>query len=479
MSATQTAPDDGRRKHIFGFEFPDFSVLKDGRVQTIIFARNISKLGIATLSYGAMVYLAESGASQIQVSIVGSMGYLAALLFGAQGGAVVDSMTKRNALMFAYAAQAALCFIFPRFIGTSVIDLTILAFLVSTLATISGPALKATVAMVSTAAAMATVAAVLNLFGSFGTAIGQAFVAPILIKVSGIELVMYASGVILFCGAIWVRRVPPDTIPPSKSTREALRSNDWKPKALDVRGIASWILSNRAVSTIVLVGAVVASLGEAVGTLIPVYVREVLDADPSWSVYIFAPAGLGYLAGAVCAPWLIDKFGERRVGFIALTITSVGVMLYAFIDGVAPFLAPISPSRLFGLIGVELSDEMLAAGFLAIPANFGSTATSAAVQNFINRRMPLITQGGVFGMQRLLENALSLIVVLGLGAIATVFGSKVVFFIAPVTVFAVVVGLLWFSHRTTGQAEPTREVLDELWRGAGEEPPPIENIAGQ
>ena len=61
MTATAPAADESHRQHLFGFEFSDFSVLKDGRVQTIILARNVSKLGIATLSYGAMVYLAENG----------------------------------------------------------------------------------------------------------------------------------------------------------------------------------------------------------------------------------------------------------------------------------------------------------------------------------------------------------------------------------------------------------------------------------
>ncbi|HEY7033923.1 MAG TPA: MFS transporter [Thermomicrobiales bacterium] len=479
MSAAAATADESHHRHLFGFEFPDFSVLKDGRVQTIIFARNISKLGIATLSYGAMVYLADNGASQIQVSVVGAMGYLAALLFGSQGGAVVDSMSKRNALMAGYAGQAALCIIFPIFFGADVIDLTVLAFLVASLATITSPALKATVPLVATVAAMATVAAVLNLFGSFGTAIGQAFVAPVLIKVSGIDAVMYASGVILACAAVWVRRVPIDPTGTGKSTREALKGVDWKPKALDLRGIARWIIGRRAVATIILVGAVVYALGEAVGTLIPVYVRDVLDADPSWSIYIFAPAGLGYLAGAVSAPWLIHKYGERRVGSIALTITAVGVMLYGVIDLVAPFLAPISPCRLFELLGVDLSDKMLAAGFIAMPANYGSTATSAAVQNYINRRLPLITQGGVFGMERVIENALSLVAVLGLGAIATVLGSQVVFLVAPVAVFAVVVWLLRYSYRVAGQAEPTREVLEELWGREAGEAPATDSTPGQ
>jgi hypothetical protein len=168
---------------------------------------------------------------------------------------------------------------------------------------------------------------------------------------------------------------------------------------------------------------------------------------------------------------LIGKYGERRVGFLALIICSGGIMLFGAIDLVAPFLAPISPTQLFNLLpNVDLSEEMLAAGFIAMPANYGSTATGAAVQNYINRRLPLITQGGVFGMEKVIENILALVAVLGLGAIATAIGSQAVFLVAPVAVFAVVVWLLRYSFRRAGQQETTREALEEMWRGAGDEP---------
>jgi MFS family permease len=469
MADSTTIESTKIEKRIFGVKLPDFSVLKDRRVISLIVAKNFSKLGIATLSYGAMVYLASSGASQIQVSFVGAMGYLAALTFGTQGGAIVDSMTKRNAMILGYAAQAALCFAFPTFFGTSVLDLTALAFLVAALATITSPAIKATVAVIATPVAMAMVASMLSLFGSLGTAVGQAFVAPILIKISGIELVMYVSGLILGAGAIWVFLNPSDEVANGKSTRQVLTSIEWKPRVFDFGGILGWISSNRVVATIVMVGAIVFALAESLGTLIPVYMRDVLDADPALSIYVFAPAGLGYLAGAVASPGLIGKYGERRMGTIALLVCSVGLMLYGMIDLVAPILAPFSPTRLFELFGADLTDEMLAAGFIAIPANFGSTAAGASVQNYINRHLPLTRQGGVFGMQKVIENILALVAVLGLGAIATVIGSQAVFLIAPVAVVLVVVWLLRYSLRRVGESESTREAVEDLWNNAEDE----------
>lgn len=469
MSATSAAvPAESKKKHFLGFEFPDFSVLKDRRVQTIIYAKNVQKLGIATLSYGAAIFLAQQGASQFEISLVAASGYIAALLFGSQGGTVVDKTEKRTAMCGAYLAMAALCFVWPSVVGTSVFDLILLAFLVSVIATITGPAIKATVALVATPAAMATVAAVLGLFGSIGTAVGQAFVAPILLHISGINACMYGAGIILASGGIWSLKVPKES--GMESTAQAVKETDWKPRPLQLKAIARWVMSNQAITTIVLVGSIVVALGETVSSFIPIYVRDVLHADPSMSVYIFAPAGLGYLAGTISAPWLMKKYGQRRVGFASFLVTAVGVMMFGFVNALAPILAPISPTRLFNLLpNVDLSSAMLAAGFIAMPANFGSTATSAAVQNYINARVPLINQGGVFGMEEVVDNVLTIVAVISLGALATAVGTQIVFVIAPMATLGIVVWLIRYSVRTSGvEAPSSRAVVEELWEGPDE-----------
>jgi Na+/melibiose symporter-like transporter len=311
---------------------------------------------------------------------------------------------------------------------------------------------------------MATVASVLNLFGSFGTAIGQAFVAPILIMVSGIDAVMIGAGVILLSGALWSLRIPKEEA--RESPAQAVREVAWKPKALELRQIARWVMSSQAISTIVLIGAIVYALGETVSSLIPLYVKDVLDTSPEYSVYIFAPAGLGYLAGMLTAPWAIKKWGERRFGFGAFLVMAVGVMCFGFVNQLAPILAPISPTRIFELFGANLSNAMLAAGFIAIPANYGSTAVGAAVQVFINARVALVNQGGVFGMEKVVENMLTVVTMLTLGTVATLVGSQFVFVVAPMAVLAIIIWLIRYSFRATGlEAPTTRAVVKELREG--------------
>ena len=94
--------------------------MQDPAVRALIGSRLASVLGIATLTYGAMIYLAAIGAPQIVISLTGATRYLAALLFGIGGGALADAMSKRTAMVTAYILQAAACFIIPTVWGTGV-----------------------------------------------------------------------------------------------------------------------------------------------------------------------------------------------------------------------------------------------------------------------------------------------------------------------------------------------------------------------
>ena len=60
----------------------------------------------------------------------------------------------------------------------------------------------------------------------------------------------------------------------------------------------------------------------------PVYVRDVLEADPTATVYILAPGGIGFLVGTALGPWLMDRRGERALGVIALMLLSLGFILW-------------------------------------------------------------------------------------------------------------------------------------------------------
>ena len=60
----------------------------------------------------------------------------------------------------------------------------------------------------------------------------------------------------------------------------------------------------------ILLGAIVTALYEAFQTMMPLYVAEVLHADPANAIYIFAPAAIGFLLGAVGGPLVYCEMGR-------------------------------------------------------------------------------------------------------------------------------------------------------------------------
>lgn len=410
----------------------------------------------STLSYGIMVFLATAGASQFEISMANSAAYLAALLFGLQGGTLADTAPKRRILAIGFLIQALLCLMLPVVLGTEIAPLLVLIFLTSALTQVISPGLKSIVAIVSSPAEVATTGALVNVLGSIGSAIGSSFVAPVLIKYLGINAVLATAGILFLIGAIRIYKLPRKEKEESKSLRASFSQVDWKPRALSLGYNADWIMAHRPVASMLLVGILCAALFEGLNSLIPVYVREVLHEDPANSIYIFAPAGIGYLVGAIGGPRLIHHFGERRLATISLMFMIVGAFLLGAIDEVAPLFALFSPLRIFELFGVHFSDLVLAAGVIVIPANFGSTAAGQSVQVYINRHVPVVEQGGIFGLQQVQQNAFNLAAVFLLGIVATIVGPEYVFFVAPLLVGAAVILMVRYSFRHAGQARITR-----------------------
>lgn len=440
------------------------SVAQQTPVQIVAFSSFLSQMARQTIVYGIMVFLAAAGASQLEVSLANSATYLAAFLFGLQGGLVADSRPKRRVLVLGFSLQAAFCFVIPFVLGTGVGALLFVIFATSAIGQIVIPGLQSIVAIVSTPGELATTSALINIIGSVGSAAGSAFVAPVLIKTTGIQLVLIVAGVFYLLSAIRIHRLPTAEERARVAQTKSLRDLDWRPRALSLRYNAEWIMANRPIGSMLLVGGLSTALYQGINTLFPVYVRAVLHADPTNSIYIFAPAGIGYLIGAFSSPFFIRWFGERHIAIWSLVLMAIGMVLLGFIGMFATPLAVVSPLRVVNLFTDQpLADPVLAAGMAALPANLGATAATQAVQVYINRNVPIANQGGVFGLQQVQQNALNLISIFLLGLVATVTGPQYVFIAAPLVVGAVVMGLLGYAFReTTGERESVVETIDFL-----------------
>lgn len=454
------APDDAPPKGMMG----QLRMMNDPGIQELLIARVASKLGLATLSYGGMVYLARQGASEFQVVLLGSAGYIAALIFGLQGGVLADVMSKRTALALGLFLQAAACFLIPWIWGTSLVTLIVLVFLISAISQLTGPAMKSAVRLVTSAAKVASVAALISLAGSTGSALGSSVLAPLIIRESTITVLMWITGFFLLIAAVKAISLPKDPKQEHKRERRSFREMMISPTRM-----GRWAISHPAIGSMILVGALVVALFETLTSLLPVYVREVLNADPTLSIYIFAPAGIGFLIGTILGPLLIRLIGERMLAVVAMFFIAISAVMFGFIYEVAPMVAHFNPLGWFNRFdSINLSDLVLAAGVLAVPLNFGSTAAGAAVQAYINRNVPIEEQGSTFGIQEVTEQGLTVITLLSAGLVGTLTGTRVVFAIAPIIVIVVGTAMVRMAYRASGAVVPEHvDAARALLRGQG------------
>jgi MFS family permease len=190
----------------------------------------------------------------------------------------------------------------------------------------------------------------------------------------------------------------------------------------------------------------------------------VLHADPANAIYIFAPGAIGALIGQLTAPLFIRWPGERRLAGIALVIFSAAMILYGLITVVADTIAPWSPLRILSVVGIHLSNLILAAGMIAILVEFAQAGAATSVQTYVNRRVPLGVQGSTFGVQGVLTNGLGFTGTLAVGALATAFGTRAIFILVPPLLTLTLIWLIRASYRRSDEPVPTaRQALAELW----------------
>jgi MFS family permease len=211
------------------------SVLGQFPVQILATSRFFSRMGGEVMAYGIMVFLAAEGAGQFEISISKSAAFVAALLFGLQGGLLADSRPKRQILLVGFVLLGAVCFVTPFLLGTGTGDLLFAIFVSSAINQVVSPGFKSIVAIVSTPVELATTSALVNIVGSIGSSIGSTFIAPVLIKRSGIDAVLVVAGVLYLLSAIRIYRLPAaEAFGKHEAVRQP-RDLDWKPRPLSLR----------------------------------------------------------------------------------------------------------------------------------------------------------------------------------------------------------------------------------------------------
>jgi MFS family permease len=407
------------------------------------------------MAYGALIAVVRGGGSAFEAALVGVAALLPPALLGLYGGAVADALPKRVALAAIYNLQALLCFILPAMLGTDLVPILLLVFAVSALGQVSGPTESSVVPLVASTEELASAASLVSLVSNLGTAFGTALLAPILVRAFGEEVVFYVAGVLLLLAATRVFDL---------ATRQNRRPINWRRPDVRLRSTVEWLIHERAVATMMVVAVLGGTANIVLQTLAPRYVASVLEVDPSYAVYVFAPSAAGLLIAIAASPALIRRFGERSVALVGFATTTGTLVLLGLVSDLAEPVDFVNPLRLLTLVDIELSPALRTAGFLAAFLGFGLSLTTTSVQTYINRRVPLSFQGRAFALQSVLKNGTAVVPLLTLGAAASMFGVEAVLLFSPFVLLFIAVALVRLSVALGGQAPASRlDVLSTFW----------------
>ncbi len=438
-------------RFLWGF-LPAPAVAKHVSFQHLLASRFLSDMAQQALLFGVLVAITRHGASSFQVAVVGIAALIPPATLGLYGGMAADALPKRVALVGTYGFQAALCFLVPLVLGTSIFDVMLLILAVNALGQISGPAELSALPLVANDKELASATSLLGMASAVGMGLGAALIGPVIVRVFGVTVMLYVAGVLLLIAASRVFNVP------SVSHRPEVKYE--APRAA-IRTALSWLVRHPPVFTMIVVGVLSGTANTTIQTMGPRYVQSALGVDPAEAAYVFAPSTVGLLLALLVAPLAIRLCGERISAFVGLLLTATALFLLGMVGTVSGLVDPVNPLRVSSLVGLNLSEKLQTAGFLILPLAFGVSLTSAAIQTYINRRVPLPFQGRTFAMQSWLRNGTAILPLLGLGALATVFGIEKVLLITPIVLIGLGYGLLQYSVRIAGLAAPhEREALE-------------------
>jgi MFS family permease len=383
-------------------------------------------------------------------------------LLGLYAGEVADSLPKRAVIAGAYALAAACCFVIPTTFGTTMGPLVALVFLVSAFGQLASPAENSVVPLVASERQVASATSMLGLASSLGTGFGMAILAPLLLKLTSVRLVLYASGLLLVVAATRVLHI---------YTKRDVGTGVVRPNRRTYRDTFTWLFAHPSVATMVGVSVLVGVANVVMAALAPVYVRDVLDRDPADTVFVMGPAGVAATASLVIAPLLIQWRSERATAVLGLALVVIALVALGLVGkDIAAMIDPINPIRLGELIGLEVSPSVRTAAWLSVPLGLGTGLTGNAVKTYINRRVPLAFQGRTFAADNVLQSGIAIIPLLAVSGLASVIGVSTVLVLTPVGIYGLVLLLMLLSRRFGGEpVTPRGLVFSTFWDETDEE----------
>lgn len=440
------------------------SLLKKKDFLRLWLAQLISMTILNASNYALLILIEEVTGSTTLVGLAIICFSLPALVFGAPAGVLVDRLNKRRVLWVSNCLRAVGTLIFVVSLiwnQHQLIPVYLLTFLISSIGQFFTPAEGSTIPMLVSEDELMPALSLFNITFMLSQALGFILFAPILlsllptfsiasVSINPVETLYAIIAVFYVVCAVLIALIPAAQF--SRAGRKQQRintqqlevvSNVWK----EMFQGWSFIRGNKELFLSVIQLSYAGVLLLVIGELATPIVTKLLLLSPNAMAFVFAPAGIGLVAGSVVMPRIVARLGKSRAvmtGVISLTIVT---LLLPFSTIIARVLEPHGwNTNPLLLIAVALI--MFAAG---IALDFINIPAQTAMQQYT----PDWIKGRVLALQLMLYNACSIPVILFIGAFADLYGlDRVLYLMAACEILFGAWGLYYERRRHPNMEMP-------------------------
>jgi MFS family permease len=428
------------------------TLLRQPRFATLWLAQGLAQTAQNAILFTLLVLVLNLTGSSAASSVLVLSFILPSIFMGVLVGVMLDRWRKGTVLVVTNLVRAGACILYL-FFDDKVLAIYAISLVFSTSGLFFNPAVVALIPALVPRDKLVNANSLYNFTLTGSQMAGIVFLAPLVLKVGG-PREMFVTAAVLYTVAaalaVWLNTLRErhefelPSGPLFGAIPEEFRKG-WHALTSDVASALALVQLTIG-STLVLLFAI----------LIPRYMDEVLNVDPSNAAFIFAPTGVGALVGLRFIP-VFSRWGKNRVVVIALVGIAVSLMLLATVRGLTEIMettpGPLNPGRFLGL---SLLQSLTMA--FAAPMGFCYALLNAPAQTVLHERAPPEMRGRIFATQVVSANFVSLLPLLVVGGLTDL--TSVTAVLIGIAVFLLVFAYLSFrvGGLTDGEEPPERQV---------------------
>ena len=396
-----------------------------------------------------------------------------AVIIGAPAGVFVDHRNKRRILFYSniLRAIATFGFVISLLINRNeLITIFLLTFLISSIGQFFTPAEGASIPLLVDEEELTSALSLFNITFMLSQAIGFIVLAPaILLLLPSFNLfnipIFPAESLYAIIAVLYLVSALLIALIPSKAFKERKRERDeqagtnaigalqnvWN----EVREGWSFIRHNKQLFLAVVQLSFAGVLLLVIGELAIPLVTKLFNLPASSVAFVFAPAGVGLVAGSLVMPRILQRMSKEHAIFIGSLVLAGTIVLlplsyllghYIEKQGLSSKLIYLGAVPLFMFIAGVAID------FINIPA-----------QTAIQEYTPEWIKGRVLAFQLMLYNAFSIPILLFIGGIADAFGIDKVIYLVSVIILGFGFWGRFYEHKHRDQG-PKDDLFEEKAR---------------